>query len=58
MKKEHTRGELLDVLAAYLRMIRRSGRSYPTVVLDDLEKSLLHVLHKNGRTPENGWRSE
>lgn len=52
------RADLLDLLAGYLRMIRRSGRSFPAVTLDDLEKSLLHVLHENGRTPENGWRAK
>lgn len=48
MKKEkYTKDQLLDVLASYYRMIQRSGAEFPTVVIDDIEKSIIHVLKKN-----------
>lgn len=49
MKKEkYTADRLLDVIASYYRMIQRSGAEYPAVVLDDIQKSIVHVLNKNG----------
>lgn len=44
MKTEYTREKLLDILTAYARQIERNGRDYPTVCLDDLKKSIAHVL--------------
>lgn len=45
--KSYTREELLKVMASYLRMIERSGEEFPTVVLDDIEKSIKYVLEVN-----------
>lgn len=36
---------LLDFLGAYRRQIIRSGKEYPTVVLDDIFMSINHVLN-------------
>ena len=35
---------LLDILGSYRRQIIRMGKEYPTVVLDDIFKSVNHVL--------------
>ncbi len=43
-KTEYTRAELLDVLRSYKRQIERDGGEFPAVVLDDIEKSITHVL--------------
>ena len=50
--KPYTREQLLDILAAYRRMIRRSGAEFPTVVIDDIEKSITHVLKVNNYTEQ------
>ena len=49
MTNEYTREQLLSVLESYSKMIKRNGKDYPTVTLDDIEKSLEYVLEKNGR---------
>lgn len=46
--EKYTAEQLLDVLGSYFRMIQRSGEEYPAVVLDDIQKSIVHVLNKNG----------
>lgn len=43
----YTREELLEVIAGYSRMIQRSGKDFPTVVLDDIQKSIQFVLKIN-----------
>jgi hypothetical protein len=49
MKNEkYTAEQLLDVLGSYFRMIQRYGEEYLAVALDDIQKSILHVLNKNG----------
>ena len=48
-EKQYTREQLLDVINDYLKMINRSGSEFPTVVLDDIAKSIQHVLRENGR---------
>lgn len=45
----YTRDQLLDVLESYARMIERNRATYPTVLIDDLDKSIQHVLKQNGR---------
>lgn len=45
--KTYTREELLKIMKGYLRMIKRSGEEFPTVVLDDIEKSIKYVLEVN-----------
>jgi hypothetical protein len=40
--------DLLDVMGGYLVHIKRDGGDFPTVVIDDLEKSITYVLEKNG----------
>ena len=48
MKKEHyTKDILLDVMGAYLGQIKRSGTDYPTVVLNDIIKSINFILKTN-----------
>ena len=49
MSKEcqYTREQLLNVLEGYLTMIKRDNGEYPTVVLDDISKSIEHVLKQN-----------
>lgn len=44
----NTKEQLLDIMSSYLRMIKRDNGEYPTVVLDDIEKSIKFVLEKNG----------
>lgn len=46
-KEEYTKEVLLDVMGSYLRQISRSGKEYPTVVLDDLQASIEFVLKSN-----------
>jgi hypothetical protein len=36
---------LLDILGAYRRQIIRSGKEYPTVVINDIFDSINHVLN-------------
>lgn len=43
----YTREELLKVIAGYSHMIQRSGKDFPTVVLDDIQKSIQFVLKIN-----------
>jgi hypothetical protein len=40
--------DLLDVMGGYLAHIKRDGNEFPTVVVDDLQKSMIYVLKKNG----------
>lgn len=47
---QYTREQLLDVIHSYLRQIERNGNEYPTVVLDDIAKSIQFVLDKNNYT--------
>ena len=44
----YTKDQLLDVIKSYKKQIERSGKEYPTVVLDDISKSIDYVLKKNG----------
>jgi hypothetical protein len=46
--RKYTNEELLDILGSYRRMIQINGEKYPTVVLDDIEKSITFVLKTNG----------
>lgn len=46
--KLNTRDELLDIIKTYHIMILRHGKEFPAVVIDDIEKSILHVLQNNG----------
>lgn len=50
---DYTREQLLDVLESYTRMIQRN-KDYPSVLIDDLEKSIQAVLQANGRTIQEG----
>ena len=43
----NNREELLDILGAYRRQIIRSGKEYPTVVINDIFDSINHVLREN-----------
>lgn len=45
----HSRNQLLDVLAGYAKQIQRN-KDTPTVLIDDLEKSVNYVLQQNGRS--------
>ena len=45
--KHYDTEELLDLLGAYRRQIIRSGKVYPTVVLNDIFDSINYVLDKN-----------
>lgn len=45
--KVYTREQLLEVMAGYARMIDRNGGQYPSVVLDDIRKSINAVLATN-----------
>jgi hypothetical protein len=48
MKKEqYTTDQLLNIIGSYLCMIKRNGGPCPAVVLDDIEKSTIHVLKQN-----------
>jgi hypothetical protein len=38
---------LLKILASYYKLIQRDNGKHPTVVLDDIEKSIKHVLKQN-----------
>ena len=46
-KKQYTRDELLYLLSCYKRMIERN-KDVPAVLIDDLEKSIIYVLARNG----------
>lgn len=50
MSKEcqYTREQLLNVMQSYLNMIQKDDGQYPTVVLDDIAKSIEYVLKQNG----------
>ena len=41
------REQLLNILGLYRRQIIRSGKKYPTVVIDDIFASINHVLKAN-----------
>lgn len=59
--RKYTNEELLDILGSYRHMIRRNGEQYPTVVLDDIEKSITHVLktnNYNGRYQEENTNEQ
>lgn len=49
------REQLLDILGSYRRQIIRSGKEYPTVVIDDIFMSINHVLKANNY---NGYYAE
>ena len=40
--------DLLDVMGGYLAIITEDDGKFPTVVVDDLKKSITYVLEKNG----------
>lgn len=42
--EKYTAAALLDILAAYKRMIDHDDGKYPAVILDDINKSIAHVL--------------
>ena len=44
---QYTKEQLLDVMNSYLTIIKRDGGEHPTVVLDDIAKSIQYVLEKN-----------
>jgi hypothetical protein len=44
MTTEYSREELINLLKAYKRQIDRDNGEYPAVVLDDIDKSITHVL--------------
>ena len=51
---------LLDILGAYRRQIIRSGKKYPTVVIDDIFDSINHVLNNydyDGKYAEDTGKS-
>ena len=48
MKTVYTQKELIGILVAYYRMIKRDNRQFNAVVIDDLEKSLEYVLTQCG----------
>ena len=41
---EYTINDFLDILESYRKMILRSGKEYPTVVLSDIEASTRGIL--------------
>ena len=45
---QYTIEQLLNVMNGYLTMIERDNGKYPTVVLDDIAKSIKYVLKQNG----------
>ena len=47
-KRNYTRGELLDVMASYLRQIENDNGKYPAAVINDIEASISFVLKMNG----------
>lgn len=46
-KKQYDRETLLHVLYSYKILIERNKKDFPTVLIDDLEKSINHVLNVN-----------
>lgn len=46
--KSYSREQFLDVIQSYARMIKRN-KDCPAVLIDDLEKSIHHVLRANGK---------
>ena len=44
MKQYYTRETLIDILKSYVRMIEHDNGNFPIVVLDDIHKSITHVL--------------
>ncbi len=44
---QYTREQLLNIMSGYLTMIKRDKGEYPTVVLDDISKSIEYVLKQN-----------
>ena len=46
--EEYTREQLLRIISSYLKQIKRSGKEFPTVVLDDLRCSMEYILEQNG----------
>lgn len=51
--RSYSREQLLDVIQSYAMMIQRN-KDYPTVLIDDLEKSVCHVLRANGKEIAEG----
>ena len=48
MKKEtYTTDQFLNVLKSYQRMIKRSGKEYPMVVLSDIYYSIQSIIDKH-----------
>lgn len=51
---------LLDIIGSYRRQIMRSGKEYPTVVIDDIFSSINHVLNAydyNGKYADDNGKS-
>lgn len=52
MNNKYTEEMLLDILASYATLIKRSGEHFPGVVLSDINASIKSILRKcnyNGR---------
>ena len=45
-KCAYDRKTLIDIMKSYLIQIKRDGKTYPAVVLDDLRVSLEYVIKK------------
>lgn len=41
---KYTNDQLIGILKNYLTLIERDRGQYPAVVLDDIRKSIIHVL--------------
>lgn len=55
-KRKYTTNELLDIMGAYLCQIKRSGGIMPEAVIDDIEKSITHVLKIYGHILLYAWQ--
>lgn len=44
---QYTREQLLDIMNAYLTLIKRDDGEHPAVILNDIAKSIQYVLEKN-----------
>ena len=49
---KYTNDQFIGILENYLMLIDRGGAKYPAVVLDDIHKSIIHVL-KEARSNEH-----
>ena len=46
---KYTKNQLIGILERYLTLIKRGGAEYPAVVLDDIQKSIIHVLKEENK---------